>query len=62
MKEVVNGAYEEGSSEDERTEPPSEVNIFPMLFNSRGGAKVPQSEVNNFPMRVNNKEKVMPRR
>ena len=34
----MNGAYEEGSSDDERTE----VNTFPMLFNCRreGGAKL----------------------
>ena len=58
----VNRAYEEESNEDGRTEPLPAVIIFPMLFNSKGGAKVSQSEVNNFPMRVNNKEKVMPRR
>ena len=35
MKEVVNGVFEEGSSEDERTEPPSEVNNFPTLVNNK---------------------------
>ena len=35
LHDQVNRAYEDGSTEDERAEPPPEVNNFPTLVNNK---------------------------